>query len=81
MTEFWPTLRPVYVLGGRKGWRRRCLIQFSFEERDADDSLVPAFEARMMAGYEEGVPLQQALEVSVASTPTSSTGGGSRTRY
>jgi dienelactone hydrolase len=29
----------------------------------ADDSLVPAFEARMMAGYEEGAPLKQTLEI------------------
>ncbi len=29
----------------------------------ADDSLVPAFEAQMMAGYEAGNPLQQTLEV------------------
>lgn len=29
----------------------------------ADDSLVPAFEAQMMAGYEEGAPLQKTLEV------------------
>jgi len=30
----------------------------------ADDSLVPAFEAQMMAGYESGNPLQKTLEVS-----------------
>ena len=29
----------------------------------ADDSLVPAFEAQMMAGYEQGAPLQKTLEV------------------
>ena len=29
----------------------------------ADDSLVPAFEAQMMAGYEVGNPLQRTLEV------------------
>ncbi len=29
----------------------------------ADDSLVPSFEARMMAGYELGKPLQRTLEV------------------
>lgn len=29
----------------------------------ADDSLVPAFEAAMMAGYEQGRPLQRTLEV------------------
>jgi dienelactone hydrolase len=29
----------------------------------ADDSLVPAFEAQMMAGYEAGNPLQRTLEV------------------
>lgn len=29
----------------------------------ADDSLVPAFEATMMAGYEQGAPLQKTLEV------------------
>jgi hypothetical protein len=29
----------------------------------ADDSLVPAFEAQMMAGYELGNPLQRTLEV------------------
>src|SRR4029077_7365889 len=28
-----------------------------------DDSLVPSFEARMMAGYELGKPLQRTLEV------------------
>jgi hypothetical protein len=29
----------------------------------ADDSLVPAFEAQMMAAYESGNPLQQTLEL------------------
>lgn len=29
----------------------------------ADDSLVPAFEATMMAGYEQGAPLQKTIEV------------------
>lgn len=29
----------------------------------ADDPLVPAFQARMMAGYEQGAPLQRTLEI------------------
>ena len=46
----------------------------------ADDSLVPAFEAQMMAGYEVGNPLQRTLEVTRGEHASSSTAGGSSAR-
>jgi len=46
----------------------------------ADDSLVPSFEAGMMAGYEVGNPLQATYEVTRGEQPTSSTAGGSSGR-